>query len=84
MLFFILENVKFGVNGFKNGSGSDFEKIVKIEDMRVIDMRRVLKERGFLVFGFKIDLIKRLKEVGFFLIEVVLNLNSVVFVVVLI
>lgn len=83
MLFFILENVKFGANGFKNGSGSDFEKIVKIEDMRVIDMRRVLKERGFLVFGFKIDLIKRLKEVGFFLIEVVLNLNSVVFVVVL-
>lgn len=83
MLLFILENVKFGVNGFKNNNGVDFEKVVKIEDMRVVDMRRVLKERGFLVFGFKIDLIKRLKEVGFFVILVVLS-SSIVFVVVFI
>lgn len=62
MLPSIPENVKLGTNGSKNNSGADSEKTVKIEDMRVVDMRRALKERGLPVFGSKTDLIKRLKE----------------------
>ena len=64
MLPSIPENVKLGANGTKNGNGADAEKTVKIEDMRVVDMRRALKERGLPVFGSKTDLIKRLKEAG--------------------
>lgn len=64
MLPSIPENVKLGVNGSKNNNGADSEKTVKIEDMRVVDMRRALKERGLPVFGSKTDLIKRLKEAG--------------------
>ena len=64
MLPSIPENVKLGVNGSKNNNGADSEKAVKIEDMRVVDMRRALKERGLPVFGSKTDLIKRLKEAG--------------------
>lgn len=63
MLPVIPENVKLGANGTKN-TNKDFEaeKNIKIEDMRVVDMRRALKERGLPVFGSKTDLIKRLKE----------------------
>lgn len=65
MLPAIPENVKLGANGTKNSNKeSDSEKSVKIEDMRVVDMRRALKERGLPVFGSKTDLIKRLKECG--------------------
>ena len=64
MLPSIPENIKLGVNGTKNNNGSDLEKNMKIEDMRVVDMRRALKERGLPVFGSKTDLIKRLKECG--------------------
>lgn len=64
MLPSIPENVKLGLNGHKNNNGADSEKTVKIEDMRVVDMRRALKERGLPVFGSKTDLIKRLKEAG--------------------
>lgn len=82
MLPSIPENVKLGANGSKNGSGSDSEKTVKIEDMRVIDMRRALKERGLPVFGSKTDLIKRLKEAGPLPTEVAPNSNSAASVVV--
>lgn len=63
MLPVIPENVKLGANGTKSTT-KDFEteKNIKIEDMRVVDMRRALKERGLPVFGSKTDLIKRLKE----------------------
>lgn len=64
MLPSIPENVKLGMNGSKNNNGAESEKTVKIEDMRVVDMRRALKERGLPVFGSKTDLIKRLKEAG--------------------
>lgn len=65
MLPAIPENVKLGANGVKsNTKESDLEKVVKIEDMRVVDMRRALKERGLPVFGSKTDLIKRLRESG--------------------
>ena len=66
MLPSIPENVKVGSSGGKRINGSDAEKPVKIEEMRVVDMRRALKERGLPVFGSKIDLIKRLKEIGAF------------------
>ena len=41
---------------------ADAEKPVRIEDMRVIDMRRALKDQRLPVFGSKTDLIKRLKD----------------------
>lgn len=63
MLPVIPENVKLGANGTKsNNKDFEAEKSIKIEDMRVVDMRRALKERGLPVFGSKTDLIKRLKE----------------------
>ena len=64
MLPSIPENVKVGVNTTKNSNDSDSEKFLKLEDMRVVDMRRALKERGLPVFGCKIDLIQRLRECG--------------------
>lgn len=65
MLPSIPENVKLGANCAKtNNKDSDSDKDIKIEDMRVVDMRRALKERGLPVFGSKTDLIKRLKECG--------------------
>lgn len=44
-----------------NNNNSDEEKPVKIEDMRVVDMRKELKMRGLPVSGSKTDLIERLK-----------------------
>lgn len=65
MLPSIPENAKVSSNGGKNNN-SNAEKPVKIEEMRVVDMRRALKERGLPVFGSKTDLIKRLQEIGAF------------------
>ncbi|XP_031558612.1 myocardin-related transcription factor A-like isoform X2 [Actinia tenebrosa] len=44
-----------------NNNNVDDEKPVKIEDMRVVDMRKELKMRGLPVSGSKTDLIERLK-----------------------
>ncbi|XP_020916828.1 myocardin-related transcription factor B, partial [Exaiptasia diaphana] len=55
----IPENVPKPVN---NNSVNE-EKPVKIEDMRVVDMRKELKMRGLPVSGSKTDLIERLKAV---------------------
>lgn len=44
-----------------NNNNVDEEKPVKIEDMRVVDMRKELKMRGLPVSGSKTDLIERLR-----------------------
>ena len=58
---FILPSIPEAAKLNLNNNSQEQEKPMKIEDMRVVDMRKELKNRGLPVSGSKTDLMERLK-----------------------